>query len=841
MVPGAEQTASLNQLILPWMQRSILANDVLDAPGMDWLWQDLRFGIRSLRKNYGFLLACVTALGLGIGSATAIFSVIDNVLLHPFPYTDSDRIYGFRVVETNGKGAQDRNYFSIPEFLDYQRQNRSFTDTMGVWETTTLMGSSDRLEPLDTDTVTDNTFQFLGVPPLLGRGIIPGDGRPGAPPIFVLSYKVWQSRFGGDPNIVGRTFLMNDRPTTLVGIMPRRFAFWDGDIWMPASADPTVPGAARSNFVLYGHLRPGLNVPAAEAELGALAKHLAAIYPRTYPEQFVVRLDSLGYIAVGRFQTTLLTLLGAVGLLLLIACANVANLLLARATVRQKELALRMTLGAGRWRIVRQLMIESVLISIAGAAAGCLFASAALQGLIALIPYDTFPSESIISINREVLLATIAVAILTAFIFGLAPALASARGDLNDPLRASSRGNTGFHRGRMRHALVAGEVTLAMLLLTGSGLLMRTFMLEQQVDLGFRTSHILTTYLELPPGRYGTTDSQAGFFRELLPRLEALPGVISAATAINFPLNGGNPTEFEVPGTAHLERWTGSFVPCSRQYFAILGLHLLAGRLPSAEDENGKRKIAVINQTMARTFFGRQDPIGRPFAIAALKNAPDPIADPRFEVVGVVSDIKNQGLREQAAPQAFIPYSDAGFGYNVIFLHTTGDPASLTRALTAEILRIDRTVIRQQTRSMDEILNIGQYARPRFGLTLFSAFAAIGLVLMTIGVYSVVSWTVTQQRQEIGIRMALGASASDVRSMVLRGTLRFVLMGVAAGIVLAWVVGQVLASQLWGVSGYDPMTLCGVIAVLIAVGLAAAYVPSMRATRVDPAVCLRWE
>ncbi len=814
---------------------------MLNAPVMDLLWQDVRFAIRSLRKEHGFLLACVAALGLGIGSTTAIFSVIDNVLLHPFPYKDSQRIYGFRIVETNGKSGEDRNFFSVPEFLDYQQRNRIFTDTMGVWETTSLMGSGDRLEPLDTDTVTDNAFQFLGVPPLLGRGIVPGDGKPGAPRVFVLSYKVWLSRFGLDPNIVGQTYLLNDTPTTLVGIMPKRFAFWGGDIWMPTAVDPAEPGAERRNFVLYGHLKPGLDVRAAEADLGSLANRLSAIYPKSYPAQFNVRMDNLGYIAVGKFRTALLTLLAAVGLLLLIACANVANLLLARATVRQKELALRMTLGAGKWRVVRQLMTESLLLSLAGAAAGFLFAWAALKGLVALIPLYTFPDESIISINREVLLATVGVAILTAFVFGLAPALASVRGDLNDTLRVSARGNTGFRRGRMRHALVAGEVTLSMLLLTGSGLLMRTFFLERQTDLGIRTSHVLITGLALPPARYGTTDSQARFVRELLPRVEALPGVISAAAALDYPPDRGNGTEFDVPGIAHFEHWKGGFVPCSRQYFQTIGLRLLAGRLPTADDENGKRKVAVINQTMARKYFGRQDPIGQPLIISALTNAPEPIANPRFEVIGVVSDMKNQGIREAATPEAFIPYSVAAYGQEVILVHTAGDPMALDRSLTSEILRLDRSVIPQQTMTLDNRLDIGQYAQPRFGLVLFSIFAGIGLVLVTIGVYSVVSWTVSQQRHEIGIRMALGATASDVRSMVLTSTLRFVLMGIAAGIVLAWVVGRILASQLWGVSGYDPLTLAGVIAVLIVVGLAAAYVPSLRATRVDPAVCLRWE
>jgi putative ABC transport system permease protein len=808
---------------------------------MGLLWQDLRFAIRSVLRDRGFLLACVTALGLGIGSTTAIFSVIDNVLLHPFPYANSDRIYGFQIVERNSKEAYGRNYFTVPEFLDYQRQNRIFTDTMGVWETTTLLGSGERLEPLDTDTVTDNTFQFLGVPPLLGRGIVPGDGKPGAVAVFVLSYKAWLSKFGGDPSIVGRNFLLNDKPTTLIGIMPKRFAFWDGDIWMPAAADRAEPGAERRTFVLYGHLKPGLDARAAEPELGGLAKRLAEIYPKSYPARFTVRLDNLGYIAVGRFQPTLLTLLAAVGLLLLIACANVANLLLARASVRQKELALRMTLGAGRWRIVRQLMTESVLLSLAGAAAGCFFAAAALKGLIALTPYDTFPSEAIISVNREVLLATIAIAIATAFLFGLAPALVSARRDLIEPLRAASRGNTGFRRGRMRQALVVAEVTLSMLLLTSAGLLMRSFILQRQIDLGIRTSHVLTTGLSLPPARYGTTDAQTSFVRELLPRLEALPGVISAAAALNNPPNGGNSTEFDVPGVSHFEHWKGGFVPCSREYFQTIGLRLLSGRLPTADDENGKHKVAVINQAMAKKYFERQDPLGQPLIISALKNAPEPIANPRFEVIGVVSDMKNQGLLEDVSPEAFIPYSVAGYGGEVIFLHTVGDPATLNRSLMTEILRLDRTVIPQQIMPLDSVLDIGQYARPRFGLGLFSVFAGIGLVLVTIGVYSVVSWTVTQQRQEIGIRIALGASTSDVRSMVLTGALRFVLRGVGVGMVLVWVVSRVLASQLWGVSGYDPLTLSGVVMVLIAVGLAAAHVPSLRATRVDPAVCLRWE
>lgn len=802
---------------------------------------DLRFGIRSLLRDRGFFLSCIVALALGIGSTTAIFSVVYSVLLHPFPYADSDRIYGFQIVERDNAAARGRNYFTVPEFLDYQEKSRVFMDSMGIWETTTLMRSGDDLVPLDTDTVTDNTFRFLGVAPLLGRGIEPGDGRPGAAPVFVLSHKAWLSRFGGDPRVIGRTYLLNDKPATLVGIMPRRFAFWGGEIWMPASVDASEPGAARRNFVLYGHLRPGVSTPAAEEELTSLATRLSTVYAGSYPDQFRIHLERLSDVAVGRFHNALLTLLGAVGLLLLIGCANVANLLLARTAGRQKELALRMTLGAGRWRIVRQLMVESLLLAFAGSAAGCLFASAALKGLMALLPLYTFPDEALISINQQVLLATAAVAIAAAFLFGLGPALLSSRGDLMDPLRSGARGNTAFRRSRLRNGLIAVEITLSMLLMTASGLLMRSFLLQRQVDNGVRTNRMLMTSLSFPPARYATTASQARFTGELVQRLEMLPGVVSAAAALEAPPGGGASTEFDIPGVAHTERWKGRLLPCTRGYFEVTGLRLLAGRLPTAEDEQARRQVAVINQSMARRYFGRAEPVGRQLAILALKNAPEPLADPRFEVIGVVSDMKNQGVREAVAPQAFVPYTVVGFGSTVVLLHTAGEPKAQVRAVTNEVLRLDRSVIPQQMITVEELLEISEYARPRFGLVLFSVFAAIGLLLMTVGVYSVVSWTVSQQTHEIGIRMALGAGAHDVHRMVLAGTLRIVLAGVAAGVALAWVAGRLLASQLWGVSGYDPLTLCAVSGILVAAGLAAAYVPSMRATRVDPAVCLRWD
>ena len=808
---------------------------------MVWLFQDIRFGIRTILKDRGFFLTAVFALALGIGSTTAIFSVIDNVLLNPFPYTASERIFAIEIRDRAGRGSQGRQWFTVPEFLDYQQKNRVFDQSIGVLEETVLMDRSGVPEPFDADMVTGNTFQFLGVRPLLGRAILPSDAQPGAPPVFVLSYKMWVKKFGLDPGIVGKSYVLNGKPSTLIGIMPSRFAFWGGDLWMPASLDRAEPGAMSQMFVLYGHLKPGLDPKAAAGDVATLARQLSTIYPRNYPKQFDVRLESLGHIAVGRFENTLFTLLAAVGFLLLIACANVANLLLAKATAREKELALRLALGATRFRIVRQLMTESVLLALAGAAAGCLFAYGFLKGLVVMLPVFTFPDEAVISLNTGVLVATVAVAIITAILFGLAPALMAARRDLHQPMKAASRGNSGFRRGRLRNALIVGEVALSLALLTGSGLLMRSFFRERGIDLGIRPDHLLTAGINLPGKQYPTTDAQARFVRALLPKFESIPGVVSAAASLEAPPTGGISTGFNVMGATHAEAWKGYMAPCSHQYFQTVGVRLLSGRWLTEQDESGKRKVAVINRSMAAKFFGRSNPIGKQIELIALKSAPEPLASPWFEIAGVVSDVKNEGARRDVAPEAYIPYTVAGYGQYIIYVHTYGDPAAFGTALTKEILSLDRGVIPQQIETMDEILEVNQYARPRFALILFSVFAAIGLALVSVGVYSVISYAVTQQRHEIGIRMALGAGARDVGVLVLMSALRLICMGLAIGELLGLLLLRFLASQIWGVSWFDPLTQGGGLLILTLAGLAAAYVPSARAMRVDPAVSLREE
>jgi putative ABC transport system permease protein len=806
---------------------------------MFWLLQDVQFGLRAISKDRSFFFTSVLALALGIGATTVIFSVIDNILLNPFPYLDSQHIYDMQIKDRTVNASAARNWFSIPEFLDFQQQNRIFDRSLGVWEQTTMLGDPSSPESLDTDLVTGNTFQFLGVPPLLGRGILPSDAQPGASPVFVLSYKTWVKHFGLDPAILGKTFLLNNTPTTLIGIMPPRFAFWGGDIWMPAVLDRAHPGNNR--FVLYGHLKPGLNPKAAQGAAYAAVKRIAQTYPDLYPRDFTVTIESLGEQTVGRFKPTLYLLLASVSMILLIACANVANLLLAQATKREKEFSLRRALGATRFRIITQLMVESLLLALAGAIAGCLLAAAGLTGLLRMLPQFTFPDEAVVSLNTEVLLAAVATAMATALLFGLAPGLMASGRQFEESIKTGSRGNTGFRQGRLRNIFVVSQVALSLLLLTSAGLLIRSFFLQHEIDLGLRTDHLLVSNLNLPAASYNKPAAQSRFVSELLARLERVPGVLSAAAALEIPPRGALPTDFDISGIPHTSVWKGMYSPCSRGYFETVGLHRIAGRVPTAAEENQRRQVAVINRSLATRYFGDSNPIGRRLRLAALKSGSHPIANPWFEIIGVVSDMKNNGPRESVTPAVYVPYTISDFsGFN-IYLHTVSNPAALGSTLTKQVLTLDRTVFPMQTLTMDDILEITEYARPRFGLILILNFASIGLILAAVGVYSVTAYSVTQQQKEIGIRMALGAKPLDIRAFIIRRSMRFVLIGVAVGICLASFATRVLASQIWGISPHDSITFIAVIAVLTGMGLLASYFPSRRAARIDPAICLRSE
>jgi predicted permease len=810
---------------------------------MHSIWQDLRYGLRGLRKQPGFTVLAVLALALGIGSVTTIFSVIDNVLLDPFPYKDAGRIVTFQVHDAERGDRGGRGFFLIPEFLDYQEQNHVFDSVIGDTNEDILYTSGEGTQRFQGTDVTPNVFALLGMSPLLGRGITVDDGKPGAPPVFVMSYKLWAKVFNLDPKILGRTFVLNGKPRTLVGIMPPRFTWWASDLWMPSPLDRSDPEARQRGFVLHAHLRPGVTMQQAEADLTVIAHRLERVYPKDYPKKYTIQVETLADSVVGRFKTVLYTLLGAVGLLLLIACSNVANMLLARASAREKEMAVRASLGASRWRLIRQLLLESLLLALSGAGAGCLVAYGGIKALVAAIPDNTIPAESVIGLNVPVLLFSLSVAVFTALLFGLAPALHMVRPDIVEPLKDSGKGvSGGFRHGKLRSSLVVVEVALSLVLLVGAGLLMRSFVALQQVDLGLNPDNILVARLPLPKEQYKTVAAKQHFFRELLQRLYALPGVVAATETSTLPPYGGIPSEVDVPGKTHSEKWNAIFQLCSEGYFPTVGIRTLRGRLLSDADVNDGRKVAVVNQTLVNRYFGKEDPIGRQIKLSMLETVPEPpVKNPVFEIIGVVVDAKNQGIQEPPSPEVWVPYTVTGAFERGILVRTSQDPLPMLNTVRREIWAVDRNVALTLTGSLKDFLKSFSYSEPLFSLILLGVFAGVGLVLVAIGVYSVIAYTVSRQTHEIGIRMALGADQADVLRMVMRMGLRLIGLGTVAGLATSFGVTRLLASQLWQVSPYDPVTISAVVFVVATAGFAACYFPARRATRVDPMVALRYE
>ena len=811
---------------------------------MDLLWRDVRFAVRSLGREHRITTLAILALALGIGGTTAIFSIIDNILLDPFPYADSQRMVQFYIHDTTRSDQGGRGGLSVPELHDYLAQNRVFDRAIASTDLDILYTSGEGTERFHGDQTGPGTFEFLGMPALLGRTFGPADYKPDAPPVFVLRYKVWASRFNADPAILNRTFVLNGTPRTLVGIMPPRFGWGDADLWIPASLTPAAPtpGRFEDHYWVLGHLKPGVTLAQAQADLNVVAHRLAKAYPKDYPKQFTVVVVTLIDGVVGQFRVMLFIVMGAVGMLLLIACANVANLLLAQATAREKEIAIRSAIGAGRWRLVRQLLLESLMLGLSGAVFGCLLAWAGLRGLVSIIPQGVIPAEAEIRMNLPVLLFALGAAVVTSLIFGTIPALFATKRDLNDALRDTGKGvSGGFRHAGLRNALIVGEVALSLVLLTGAGLLMRSFVVLQEVSLGFNPSHILVARLPLPEGRYKTAAELTGFYRPLLERLKTLPGVVNVTETSDLPPYGGIRSKLLIPGKTAAEDWQTIFQLCSDGYFPTLGIRLLRGRGFTEPEVNNGRKLAMVNQTFVRRYFPNADPIGQHFALADLKTFPDPVADPTFEIIGVASDVKNQGLQDPVFPEVWVPYTVTGSAARGVLVRTAGDPNQMLNAVSRTVWSVDRGVALTFTDTAEHFISQFSYAQPRFGLYLLGVFAGVGLVLVTIGVYGVIAYAVSRQTHEIGVRMALGADRAAVLRMVLRVGLRLLLIGVAIGLAGSILVGRTLASQLFGISPYDPVTLAGVVALLFVAGLAACLVPARAATRVDPMVALRYE
>ncbi len=812
---------------------------------METLQQDIRYAARTLWKSRGFAAIAMITLALGIGASTAIFSVIDNILMEPFPYADAGRFMSVQIHDSDRSEPGGRGGYIGPEFLDYVEQNHVFDQVIANDQEDVLYTSGQGTERFSGSAVTPGTFEFLGMPPLVGRSMQAADYEPGAPPVFLMRYKTWVNRFSADPKILNTTFVLNGTPRTLVGVMPPRFGWGDADMWIPEKPDraaaPTGQGFPRYWFLL-GHLKPGASEREAQADFTVIAERLSKVYPKNYPKHFSVVIESLTNLVVGKFRTTLYIVLAAVGLLLLIGCGNVANLMLARATGREKEFAIRAALGASRWRLIRQLLVESVILALGGAAIGILFAWGGLKSLVAAIPAEIIPAESVIRLNAPVLAFTSCVAMLTALVFGLVPALQAARRDLNDPLRDSGKGtSSGSRHGRFRDAVVVLEVALSLTLLVAAGLLMRSFVALREVHLGLQPDHILVARLPLPADRYKTADQVAGFFRPLLTRLKALPGVVAVTETSTLPPYGGIGTEIEISGKSHAEKWNALFQLCSEGYFPVLRIQFKDGRVFTEAEVNGARKLAVVNETFVRKYMPKENPIGQRVHLAELETFPDPLKDAWFEIIGVVADVKNRGLQDPVDPEVWVPYTVTGSAARGVLVRTSQEPMSMMNVMRDEIWGTDRGVALTMTGTLETYINSFSYAGPRFGFLLMTIFGSIGLVLVTIGVYSVLAYTTARRTHEIGIRMALGAESGDVLGLVVKMGLRLVALGAGIGLIASLLLGRVIATQLWGVSAYDPYTLAGVTGLLLVTGLVACWIPARRASHVDPLVALRYE
>lgn len=805
---------------------------------MQTVWQDLRYGLRTMARQPSFTALAILALALGIGAATTIYSVIYNVLIDPFPYPGAERVVTFYIHDVKNSGIGGRNFFRTAEFLEYQNNTHVFEEVIGGGNEDVLMTTPQGTEQFNGGYLTPNNFTFLGVAPVIGRGILPEDAKPGAPPVFVMAYKMWSKRYQLDPSILGQKFILNNTPMTLVGIMPPRFTKRGADLWRAIALDPADSDGKNRFYQFQARRKPGVTVEQVRTDVEVVARRLATIHPDNYPQQFTVQVQTWLDSLVGEFRTTLYTMGAAVGLLLLIACGNVANMLLARASSREKEMAVRASLGASRWRLIRQMLLESLLLALGGTALGCLFAFGGIRALVSLIPEGSIPQEVEIQLNIPVLLFSLGISVLTAVVFGLAPALQVSKANFVEPLKDAGKGiSGGFRKGKLRNTLVVIEVALSMVLLVGAGLLMRTFVAMQTVDLGFNPANLLVARLPFQKGAYETAAQKQQFYSRLLGRLTALPGVVAATEVTSLPPYGGIGIDLDIPGKVHTEKWQGIVGLASEGYFRTLGIPIVRGRAMSETDVEGARRVAVVNQTLVKKYFGAEDPIGRQIKVDRLQGAPGAL----FEVIGVMRDAKNDGIKDPVIPELVVPYTLTGDYRRGVLVRTQADAAGLLNAMRREIWAVDRNVAPANEGTLEEFLKRFTYASPRFSLILLGVFAGVGLVLVTIGVYSVIAYTVSRQTHEIGIRMALGAHQRDVFRMVLTMGLKLIAIGAAAGLLASVAVTRVLKDQLWNVSEHDPWTLGGVVGVITLVGLAACYFPARRATRVDPLVALRYE
>lgn len=799
--------------------------------------RDVVYAVRSLARTPGFTVVAVATLALGIGAVTVIYSVLRNVVLDPFPYRNSARMVD--VFVRDGNNVRIRMSLPVDEFLDYQEQSNVFEAVVGVAGEQMHYVSDAGAERVSVVSITPNTFDFLGVPPLIGRHFGEPDAAPNAPRVTVLCHRAWIRLFNGDASVLGRTVLLNGDPRTIVGVMPPRFEWNVADFWIPSAIRRGEPNAAQTFRTFQAHLRPGVSVREAEAQLQVIAARRAAAHPADYPERFRVEVITVIDHVVGQFRGVLYTLFGAVGLLLVIACCNVANMLLARATVREREMTVRASLGASRGRIVRQLLAESAVLALGGVLAGCFIAYTGINALARLMPRQNVPWETQLRLDQPVLVFALVIAALATFTFGLFPAFHAARRDLAAGAQGGGRGGTASGRqSRLRSALVVAEVALSLVLLLGAGLLMRSFVALTHIELGFDSSNIYVTSVAFPPARTPSPAERKRFFDEAQDRLRTVRGVVSVALSTTLPPFGGLRTSLQVPGLP-LEEQPSTLVQfCSEEYPETIGVTLMAGRQISRADIEESRKVAVVNEALVRRYFAGADPLGRNVRLDRLAKMPQPVAEPTFQIVGVVRDVANQGLRLPASPHVYVPLSLAGFP-PLLVMRTSTDPDSVANSVREILRAIDPEVAQTQSTSLEAQIQRVFYAQPQFSVVVLGMFAATGVVLVALGVYGVLAYTVSQRTRDISIRIALGADRRRILRMILRSGLSLVAIGIVVGLAASIGTNRLLIRQLWNISPHDPTTLLTAVAIILSIGLLACWVPALRAMRVEPTTALR--
>ncbi len=814
---------------------------------MHTLWQDVRYGLRMLGKNPGFTAIAVITLALGIGANAAIFSVVDAVLLKPLPFFEPDRLMA--VSGKDLRNGEKGRALSYPDFADLRAQTKTFESLAAYDQSNFTITGNGEPQQIQAGIVSADLFTVLRASPMIGRTFVSADDQPGTR-VVLLSQKIWKSRFGGDLNIQGKPIQLDERTYTIVGVMPPQFQFplnaEPMDIWTTMAVEMVNLGgdtpmtAERGAHFLgaIGRLKPGVSLEQANADTANIAAGLEKQFPDTDGHLSIAAQPQIEAL-IGDIRPVLLMVLGAVGLLLLIACANSANLLLARAAGRQREMAIRTSLGAGGRRILRQLLTESILLSLGGGLLG-LFLAVWGTKLLANLPSVQIPRLTGASVNTAALLFTLVVSVCAGILFGLAPALHVLRFDLFHSLKEGGRTATdGAGRSRIRSLLVISEVSLAVVLLIGASLLLESIVRLTRVPPGFDPHGLLVFNVSLPSVRYGKPEQSADFYAPLLERLRTLPGVKSASGVEPLPLSDDIiRTSFQIDGhpVPRSEEPRTQFRTVGLNYFQTMRIPLLAGRDFTARDDRHATPVVIINQTLARKFFPNEDPIGKRIKPGVSASGTSVMR----EIVGVVGDVKHRNLWQQADPESYVPYDQVPLGTMYVTVRTEGDPLALLPAVREQVKALDTELPVYGARPMEKYL-ADSVAQRRFTSLLCSVFAGAGLLLAVIGLFGVVSYSVEQRTHELGVRMAIGAEKTDILRLVIGQGMGMTVVGIMIGLVGTLGISWVLKSQLFGISATDPFTFLGVAFVLSLVAFAACYVPARRAARVDPMVALRYE